>query len=95
MIGCNTLLRSTSESCCTQAGTSYWKEGAELLRRSLLAIKHITRFDSSSRIDCDVALVDMANDAFFIDYKGGPISKALFFVEDAVVFHDSAFEIAE
>ena len=37
----------------------------------------------------------MSNDAFLIDQERGAIAKALLLVEDAIIFHDSAFEIAE
>ena len=65
-----------------------------LLRR-LLSIKHVTRFDSRAGVNCHVPLVDVSNDAFFIDHEGGAIAEALLFVEDAVIFNDGAFEIAE
>src|SRR6476620_2801821 len=58
-------------------------------------LEHVTRVDNSRRIDRDVSFVDVLNDSFFIDHEGGAISKALFFVEDAIVSNDSAFEIAE
>ena len=58
-------------------------------------MKHITRVDNGGRIDCDVAFVNMLDDAFFIDQEGGPIAKALLFIKDAVILHDRAFEIAE
>ena len=41
------------------------------------------------------AFVDMLNDPVFVDHEGGAIPKALLFVEDAIVLHDGAFEIAE
>jgi hypothetical protein len=58
-------------------------------------LQHVTRLDDRSRIDRDVSFVNVPDDAFFIDQEGGAISKALLFVEDTIVFHDSAFEIAE
>jgi len=58
-------------------------------------LQHVTGVNNSGRIDCDVAFVDVLNDAFFIDHEGGPIAEALFFVEDAIVLDDCAFEIAE
>ena len=57
--------------------------------------ERITRVDHGRRIDRDVSFVNLPNDAFFIDQEGGAISKALFLVEDAIVFNDSTFEIAE
>ena len=57
--------------------------------------KHVAGFYNGSRIDRDISFVDVPNDAFFIDQEGGAISKALFFVEDAVILNDGAFEIAE
>jgi hypothetical protein len=67
----------------------------DLGRSGFLTLEHVTRVDDSRRIDRDVSFVDVLNDSFFIDYEGGAISKALFFVEDAIVFDDSAFEVAE
>ena len=58
-------------------------------------LEHVTRVDNRGRIDCDVAFVDVLDDSLLIDHEGSAISEALFFVEDAVVFDDSAFEIAE
>ena len=58
-------------------------------------LKHVTRVDNRRRIDRDVSFVDVLNDAFFIDYEGGTVSETLLFVEDAVVFDDSTFEITE
>lgn len=57
--------------------------------------EHVTRLDSGARVDGDVPFVNVSNDAFFIDHEGGAISKALLFVEDAIVFDDSAFEVTE
>ena len=58
-------------------------------------LEHVTRVDNRGWIDRDVSFVDMLNDSVFIDHESSAISEALFFVEDAVVFDDSAFEIAE
>ena len=58
-------------------------------------LEHVTRLDNSSRIDCGISFVDVANDAFFIDQESGAISKALLFVEDTIIPDYSAFEIAE
>jgi len=57
--------------------------------------EHVARLDSGARIDGDVSFVNVPNDAFFIDHEGGAISKALLFVEDTIVFNNSAFEITE
>jgi hypothetical protein len=62
--------------------------------RRFLVLEHVARLDNGRRIDRDVSFIDMSNDAFFIDQERGAISKALLFVEDAVVFDDGAFEIA-
>ena len=64
-------------------------------RRGLATIQHVARFKSATRIDGGVSFIDMLNNAFFIDHEGGSISKPLLFVEDAIVFDYSAFEIAE
>ena len=55
----------------------------------------IARVFCSRRVDRHAAFVDMLNDAVLIDHERRAISVAAFFVEDAVVFHDRAFEIAE
>ena len=65
------------------------------LLRSFLTLEHVTRLDNGGRIDCDVSFVDVPNDAFFIDQESCTITKALLFVEDAIVFDDGTFEIAE
>ena len=65
-----------------------------LLRR-FLVLEHVTRFHHGRRIDGHVSFVDMSNDAFFIDQERRAISKALLLVEDAIVFDDGAFEIAQ
>ena len=58
-------------------------------------LEHVARLDNGRRIDRDVSFIDVSNNAFFIDQEGGAISKTLLFVEDAIVFDDSAFEIAQ
>ena len=58
-------------------------------------LEHVTGLDDSGRIDRHVSFVNVPDDAFFIDQEGGAISEALLFVEDAIVFNDGAFEIAE
>jgi hypothetical protein len=58
-------------------------------------LEDVTGINDSGRIDRHVSFVNMLDDAFFIDQEGGAISKALLLVEDAIVFNDSAFEIAE
>ena len=65
-----------------------------LLRR-FLVLEHVTRFHHGRRIDGHVSFFDMSNDAFFIDQERRAISKALLLVEDAIVFDDGAFEIAQ
>ena len=67
----------------------------DLRRRCFLTLEHVTRVDNTRRIDRDVSFVDVLNDSFFIDHESRTISEALFFVEDAIVFDDSAFEITE
>lgn len=37
----------------------------------------------------------MLNDPVFVNYESCAIAKALFFIEDPIVLHDGAFEIAE
>jgi hypothetical protein len=62
---------------------------------SLLVHEHVAGIGSTGWIDCGVAFLDVPNDAFFIDHKGGAIAKALLFVEDTISFDYGAFEIAE
>jgi len=65
-----------------------------LLRR-LPVLQHVTCVNNGGRVDCNVSFVDVLNDAFFVDQEGGPITEALLFVEDTIIFDDGAFEIAE
>ncbi len=58
-------------------------------------LEHVASFNDSGRIDSHVSFVNVPDDAFFINQEGGAISKALLLVEDAIVFNDGAFEIAE
>lgn len=58
-------------------------------------LEDVTGLNDCGRIDRHVSFVNVPDDAFFIDQEGGAISKALLLVEDAIVFDDSAFEIAE
>jgi len=66
-----------------------------ILLRRLLALEHITRVYNARRIDRDISFVNVTNDAFFIDQERGAVSEALLLIEDAVVFDDSALEVAE
>lgn len=68
---------------------------ASLWRSGFLVLEDVTRVHDRCWIDSDVAFVDVLNDPFFIDHESGAVSEALLFVEDAIVFDDSAFEIAE
>jgi hypothetical protein len=58
-------------------------------------LEHVTCIDNSGWIDGDVAFVNVPDDAIFIDQEGGAISKALLLVEDTIILHYGAFEIAE
>jgi hypothetical protein len=58
-------------------------------------LEHVARFDNRRRIDRDVSFVDVSNDAFFVDQKGGAIAKALLLIEHAIIFDDGTLEIAE
>ena len=58
-------------------------------------LEHVTRLHYSSWIDRHVSFVNVPDDASFIDQESSAISKALLLVEDAIVFHDGTFEIAE
>ena len=57
--------------------------------------EHVARLDSGARVDRDVSFVDVSNDSFFVNYKGGAISEALLLIKNAVSFDDGSFEIAE
>ena len=65
------------------------------LRRCLPVGEHVTCLLHAAWIDSYITFVDVANDAFLIDDKGRAISKTLLFVEDSIIFHHGAFEIAE
>src|SRR5947207_7801874 len=65
------------------------------LWRSLFVRKNVAGIFRGGWIDSDVALVDVLNDSVFIDHESCAIAEALLFIEDAVVFHHRAFEIAE
>ena len=58
-------------------------------------MQNVTRIDHGRGIDRDVSFVDVSDDAFFIDQESGAITKALLFVEDAVILDHGAFEIAQ
>ena len=71
-------------------------QAERLLRRGgFLTLEHVARVDNGGRIDRDVSFVDVLNDSVFIDHESSAISEALFFIEDAIVFDHSAFEITE
>ena len=57
--------------------------------------QHVASFGCCSWIDCHIAFIDMLNDPILVDDKGGSIAKALFFVEEPIVFYYGSFEIAE
>ena len=46
-------------------------------------------------IDRDIAFVDVLNNSVLVDHERRAISIALLFVEDAIIFHNGVFEIAE
>ena len=58
-------------------------------------LEHIARLDNGGRVDRNVSFVDVTDNAFFVYQERGSISETLFLVEDAVIFDDCAFEIAE
>ena len=72
----------------TPPDVSLWRSGFFVLQN--VTCVHYRRW-----IDRDVSIVDVLNDSFFIDHEGSAISETLLFVEDAIVFDDSAFEITE
>ena len=55
----------------------------------------VARIRSARGIDRHAAFVDVLNDSVLIDHERGPIAEALLFIENAVVLHHGAFEIAE
>ena len=65
------------------------------MRRRFLVHQDVAGIDHSGWIDGHVSFVDVLDDAFFIDHEGGAITEALFLIENAIVFNDGAFEIAE
>ena len=58
-------------------------------------LQDVTCVNDRRWIDRDVSFVDVLNDSFFIDHEGSAVTETLLFVEDAVVFDDSAFEVTE
>ena len=58
-------------------------------------LEHVTGFNNGGRIDRHVSLVNVPDDAFFIDQEGGAISKALLFIKNTIIPNYSAFEIAQ
>src|ERR1700736_2375268 len=72
-----------------------WSLRAAVLRRRLPVCEHVTCILHFAWIDCYIPFVDVANDAFLVDYEGRTISKALLLVEDTIILHHGAFEIAE
>ena len=69
---------------------------AESLRCcGFLVLENVTCVYHRRWIDRDVSFVDVLNDSFFIDHESSAVSETLLFVEDAIVFDDSAFEITE
>ena len=90
MFGCNTLTFTESELLHPISIA----DRTALLRR-FFALEHVTRFHDRRRIDGNVSFINVADNAFFIDQESGAISEALLLVEDAIVFNDGAFEIAE
>ncbi len=57
--------------------------------------QHVARVFRAGRIDRHVAFVDVLNKTVFVDYKRGAIAVAAFLIEDAILLHDGAFEVAE
>ncbi len=57
--------------------------------------QHVACFRGAGRIDRHVTFVDVLNDPVFVDDKRCAITKALFFIKDSIVLHNSPFEIAE
>ena len=63
--------------------------------RRFFALENVTRFHDGRRIDRDVSFINVLDYAFFIDQEGGAIAETLLLIENAVVFDDRAFEVAE
>ncbi len=61
----------------------------------LLFINQTACLVSARRIDGRFALLDVAEDTFFVDDERGACSKSAFLVKDTVIFDHLAFEIAE
>src|SRR5260370_36515711 len=67
---------------------------SELLRR-LLVRQDVACFFSRSWIDGHIAFVDVLNDSVLINHERRAIAVATFFVEDAIVFDDRVFDVAQ
>ena len=67
-----------------------------LFRSSLsLFIKQTACLVSAGRVDCGVALLNVADDTFFVHDERGTSGESAFFVKDAVLLNHMAFEIAK
>lgn len=55
----------------------------------------VARFSGAGWINCHITFVDVLNDPLFVDDEGRAIAEALLFIEDPVILHDGALEIAE
>ena len=65
------------------------------LLSGLLVSQYIACLGSGGGIDRHVPFIDVLNDPVLIDYKGSTIPKALRLIKNAVIPHDSSFEIAQ
>lgn len=68
---------------------------AKYLLRCFLVRQDVARIGGACRIDRHAALINVLNDSILVDYERGAITIAPLFIEDAIVFHHGAFEIAE
>src|ERR1041384_8149639 len=68
---------------------------SNLLWRRLFVRQDVASVGRAGDVDRHVAFVDVLNDPVLVDHERGAISIAAIFVEDAVVFHDRLFDVAQ
>src|SRR5919206_712086 len=83
---------SPKSECCFRLET--WDLGLETWDLTFLR-EDAARLIRARRVDGGVALFDVAYDAFLIDDERGARAEAAFLVENAVIAHGRAFEIAQ
>src|SRR5919206_3948658 len=91
------LMRLTRSRAGPRARAARHKSRSRLTRpsRRFLSGQGATRLVGAGRVDGVLALLDVADDAFLVDGEGGARAVAALLVEDAVVAHRLALEVAQ